>query len=144
MEPLEIFICWQAGLVALSAYFFTELTKRMINVLLAVKDDNDDQLTVLERIGDELRRDTVFINTLLLPACPLVFGAIAAYALPHPELMLNYMKLHTLPFWKQHVSYGVWGLICGGGSSYFYDRVRQTISAVVASKAAAVTGKEEG
>lgn len=143
MEPLEIFICWQAALVAMSAYFFTELAKRMINVLLAIKD-NDGQLTMLERLGDEMRKDTVFLNAILLPHLALVFGAVAAYALPHPELMIEYMRTHTLPVWKQHVSYGIWGMICGGVSSYFYDRIRQVVSAAVTAKAAAVTGNEEG
>jgi len=140
MEPLVIFLGWQAFLVALVASSFTELTKRMINIILAVKDDNDGRLTMLERIGDEIRRETVFINTILLPALPLVFGAFGAWALPHPEEMIEYMRTHALPVWKQHAAYAVWGAMCGQFSGWLFDRLRTTICAVIAKKA----GTEEG
>lgn len=140
MEPLAIFLGWQALLVALVASAFTELTKRVINILLAVKDDNDGRITMLERIGDEIRRETVFINTILLPALPLVYGAFAAGALPHPEEMIVYMKTHAMPLWKTHAAYAVWGAMCGQFSGWLFDRLRTTISAVIAKK----TGTEEG
>lgn len=140
MDPLAIFFGWQALLVALVASSFTELAKRVINVLLAVKDDNDGRLTTLERIGDELRRETVFINTILLPALPLVFGAFGAWALPHPEEMIEYMRTHALPVWKQHAAYAVWGAMCGLISGWLFDRLHTTIGAVAAKRA----GAEEG
>jgi hypothetical protein len=140
MEQLTIFLGWQALLVALVASAFTELTKRVINILLAVKDDSDGRLTMLERIGDEIRRETVFINTILMPALPLLFGALGAWALPHPEEMIEYMKAHALPSWKMHAAYAVWGAICGLFSGWLFDRLRTTIMAVAAKKA----GNEEG
>ena len=140
MEQLAIFLGWQALLVALVSSAFTELTKRVINVLLAVKNDNDGHLSMLERIGDDLRRETVFINTILLPALPLVFGASAAFALPHPEEMILYMNTHTLPLWKTHAAYAVWGAMCGQFSGWLFDRLRSTVMAVIAKKA----GSEEG
>lgn len=140
MEQLAIFLGWQAFLVALVSSAFTELSKRVINILLAVKNDNDGRLTMLERVGDDLRRETVFINTILMPALPLVFGALGAWVLPHPEEMILYMKTHTMPMWKMHAAYAVWGAMCGQFSGWLFDRLRSTICAVIAKK----TGTEEG
>lgn len=144
MEQLEIFLCWQAGLVAIVASLVTEFVKRTINVLTAQKDDGDGKLSLRERLSNELRTESVFINTLFLPTVPLVAGALLAWALPHPEMMIAYMKTHAMPVWKVDAAYAAWGLFCGAFSSYLFDRVKSVITAVVEKKAATVTGNEEG
>lgn len=130
MDPLSIIYSWQALLVAITASGLTEFVKRAINLLHGLKDDDGD-LTFWERCANEARRDSLVINQLVLPSCPVVFGALVAVALPmHPEVMTAYVKAHHLATWQALSGYAAWGAACGQFSDYIFTKVKALASAV--------------
>jgi hypothetical protein len=76
----------------------------------------------------ERRKDNVWLSQVILPALPPLLGFIIAGTVPmRPDLVVSYVTSQPdIGEWAR-VIYGFWGVVCGMGSSWAYDKVRDII-----------------
>lgn len=129
MDPLSIVYSWQALLIALTASALTQFVKRCVDILIGIQDNNDGTLSLLERAGAELRKDSVVIQGIVMPALPLLFGAVAAIILPvRPEVLMEYAAKYVHDQNQVYLIYAAWGAACGQFCDYVFTKVKTLAS----------------
>jgi hypothetical protein len=112
MGPLEMFIGWQALVVASIASPLTQVVKTVIDLM----------------ITKDRRQGNRVLSRLVMPALPVVFGALAAALLPiRPEVLIEYAAEHIEAGALQFAVYAAWGAACGQFAGTLFDRVREFV-----------------
>lgn len=108
LGPLSIFLCWQSGVLALLIAILTHGVKALIDYKLGGKD---------------ARQERMFFNSLVLPATPILLGAVAGMFIPlWPDVLGDYLKAHALVGWHAKMVLAAYGAVVGQFSSYVWDR----------------------
>lgn len=110
MGPLDVFLGWQALLLAALCYMLCQLGKSILDAAM----------------GAERRKANRVLTRIVLPAVPPVIGALLGLVLPLPESLAAWVAEEPLP-WLALAARGAWGAACGQFSSYLYDRVRDLV-----------------
>jgi len=77
------------------------------------------------KLGSALRRDTLIINRLVLPATPVLVGFLFAAFVPlRPDNLTHYVESHNIVSWQAFCIYGCWGGACGQFADYFVSKVK--------------------
>jgi hypothetical protein len=123
LGPLAILYCWQSCVLAFGVTTGTHGVKALIDFLLG---------------GKEERRKRLFFNSIVLPATPIILGALLAIIIPlWPETLIEYLKAHSLSGWKAKMAYAGYGAAVGQFADYVWCRYSSIIDGVKAKNAAA-------
>jgi hypothetical protein len=106
MGALELFVSWQAIMLAVVTVLVTEGIKR-----------------VLDLVWEERKKSRIFTR-IALPAMHGALGFLAGMLLPfRPESVVEYVTAYDSPAW---LAYGLWGLIVGGvAGDYLYTKLKK-------------------
>jgi len=111
MGPLAMMYGWQALLCAAAAYGLTRLLKTVLD--LSVSKDR--------------RKASRWLNRVVLPATPVLFGAIWAAIVPlRPEALIEYADAHVSGAWV-YLAWAAWGGACGQFSTMLYQKLKDFI-----------------
>lgn len=122
LGPLSVLYCWQGAILALLIVTGTHGVKAVIDYRLGGKDE---------------RKKMLFVQSLILPATPIVLGALLAMILPlWPDLLVEYLKTHAILGWKAKLVYAGYGAAVGQFSDYAWGRYSSIVDGVKAKKAA--------
>jgi hypothetical protein len=114
MGPLELLYGWQALLCAFAANGVTQFVKTVLDLV----------------IGKDERRSIRWLNRLMLPATPIILGAIYAMLVPWlPEPMTEYLAAHNIQGVSELIGRAAWGAACGQFAAFLFDRVKETLRA---------------
>jgi hypothetical protein len=115
MNPIEVLYCWQAILIAGLAAGATQLVKTLYDIRRGQRSVIDTP-TVKDaaKVGRMLRKDTdVIFDRIILPACPIFFGASFAALIPaRPDVIMAYITTHNVGASAVFIYMG-WGAACG-------------------------------
>jgi len=115
MNPIEVLYCWQALLIAGLAAAMTQVVKTLYDIRRG-KRSVIETPTVKEavKVGKMLRKDNdTIIDRVVLPACPIVFGACLAAIIPaRPDVIMAYITTHHVGTSAIFIYMG-WGAACG-------------------------------
>lgn len=131
MGPLDSLFCWQALLIALMASGTTQLTKSIIDVVWGLNHETPTPtMADALKLGGALRRNTLIINRLVLPATPILAGFLFAAIVPmRPENLSHYVESHSVAAWQAFFIYGSWGAACGQFADYGVSKVKDFLGA---------------
>lgn len=114
MEPLTIFIGWEAAIIIVV----------VVNLTSAFKDILDWS------VGGREVRDSKPVLRFLLKLLPPILGGIVATVLPvRPSMLIEYVKDYELDIWGIRAVYGGWGMVLGTFASAAYGRIRGFLQA---------------
>jgi hypothetical protein len=118
-------LLWQSIVLSFVVYGFTALILVLVDIQLA---GAKGKASVVRKLGMERRKDNVWLSQVILPALPPLLGFIIAGTVPmRPDLVVSYVTSQPdIGEWAR-VIYGFWGVVCGMGSSWAYDKVRDII-----------------
>jgi len=115
VNPIEVLYCWQALLIAGLAAGTTQLVKTLYDIRRGTKSIIETP-TVKDavKVGKMLRKDNdAIINRVVLPACPIFFGACYAMLIPaRPDVIMAYIAAHHIGA-SAYFIYAGWGAACG-------------------------------
>lgn len=118
LGPLEVLYCWQSALLAVGVATTTQGVKNALDVFVG---------------GKQVRKKKLIITKLILPATPVLLGALGAVFIPlHPEALTAYMAARELTGLKASIALAAYGGAVGQFSDYLYAR----LSGLAALKAA--------
>lgn len=116
LGPLGVLYSWQSCVVAFLITTFTHGIKALIDYKMG---------------GKESRQESLFLNSILLPATPILLGALIGSVLPlRPEALMNYMIEHNIQGWSAHLVFAGYGMAVGQFSTYVWDRYSSLITGV--------------
>lgn len=112
-NPLEIFYCWQALLLALVVYMLTQLVKTTLPFIVNVKSI----------------KAKAIIKRVVMPAVPPLLGFICGALIPlHPEVLNAYVHESINGNWIQNaLIFGGWGAAVGQFADYVYSKISKLI-----------------
>jgi hypothetical protein len=126
LGPLAILYCWQGCVLALAVITGTHGVKAVIDYKLG---------------GKEERQKRLFFNSLVLPATPILLGALLAVVIPlWPEMLIEYLKTHAIEGWKAKAAYAGYGAAVGQFADYVWCRYSSVLDGVRAKKEAQLPG----
>lgn len=107
-NPIEIFYCWQALVVALMVYMLTQLVKVALPLIITPKTEKGK--TILKRV--------------VMPSIPPLLGFLGSALLPlHPEVLIAYVSANIHNWAEEALIYGAWGAAVGQFADYIYSKV---------------------
>lgn len=107
-NPIEIFYCWQALVVALMVYMLTQLVKVALPLIVTPKTEKGK--TILKRV--------------VMPSIPPLLGFLGSALLPlHPEVLMAYVSTNIHNWAEGALIYGAWGAAVGQFADYIYSKV---------------------
>lgn len=109
MGPLDVFLGWEALLLA-------ALTSMAMQLLKTVLDT---------AVGVERRRASRVLTRIVLPGLPPVIGAVLALALPVPESVGAYVA--DLPLALALLTRAAWGAAAGQFADYLYSKLKALV-----------------
>lgn len=113
LGPLSIFICWQSLAMALVITLMTHGVKRAVDVILG---------------GAEVRKNKAWIQQLLLPATPIIFGVVLAIVVPlRPEALDTYITEKAFKGPHLFGVLAVYGACLGQFADYIWSRISATV-----------------
>jgi len=105
LGPLEILYSWQSVLLAIMITTLTHGVKALIDVKFG---------------GTAARRRSKSMGKLVLPAIPLVLGAVLGILIPlRPDVLMAYIAQHNVNSWAIGACYGI---AVGQFADYIYQR----------------------
>lgn len=110
MGPLDVFLGWQALLLAALAYMLVQLLKTILDTT----------------IGAERRKASRVLTRIVLPAVPPVVGALLALVLPLPESLAAWVKEEPR-VWVALAARAAWGAAAGQFSDYLYSKIKALV-----------------
>lgn len=134
-NPVEILYSWQAVLVALMTAGLTQLIKTLLDIYGGLKAaEETPTVRDMAKVGKEVRKRNLLLNRVILPAIPLVIGALIGAFVPlRPEVIIEYVEAHVQGLW-QGIVYGAWGAACGLFADYLVTKIRDLYQGAVASR----------
>jgi len=130
LGPLEVLYCWQSCLLAVGVASSTHGVKALLDVLVG---------------GKAARKKRIVINRLVLPATPIVLGAVGAVVVPlHPEALIAYASLHGLVGVKLMLVNAGYGAAVGQFADYMWHRISGIQADVTQKKAETAAHKAAG
>ena len=130
LGPLEVLYCWQSVLLAIGVATATHGVKRLFDVFAG---------------GKEARKKKIIINRLILPATPILLGAIGAAVVPIlPEALIAYSTLHGLVGFKLVLVNAGYGAAVGQFADYVWHRFSGIQADVSQKKAESAAAKAAG
>jgi hypothetical protein len=107
---LEILFTWQTLFLAAIIAVCTTGLKTLIDMVAG---------------GTVKRKKNAFLTRFLLPAIPLILGAVAGAFIPiQPETLLSYASERHVPVWAVGAP---WGFIVGIFADYLYSKILKRI-----------------
>lgn len=110
MGPLDVFLGWQALLLAALCYMLCQLLKSILDAA----------------VGAERRKANRVLTRIVLPAVPPVIGALLGLVLPLPDSLAAWVAEEPLP-WLALAARGAWGAAAGQFSDYLYSKVKALV-----------------
>lgn len=106
LGPLELIVSWQAVALAIAIAAITSVLKRLVDYVAG---------------GPEKRKANYGLTRVLLPAIPLLVGALLAEFVPLlPDQLVAYIA--ALPPEKNHAVRAVYGVVLGAFADYLWSR----------------------
>jgi len=132
MNPLDILYCWQAVLVACAATGMTQLIKVSLDVLLGHVDPAPTPtLKDMTAVGKDVRKSNLFLNRVVFPTLPIVFGMACAAIIPaRPDTITTFVTTKAIVGWQATLIYASWGAACGQFSDYIFSKVKGVMEAM--------------
>lgn len=126
MGPLDVFLGWEAILLATLVYMATQLGKTIVDMAFAerakaVASAPNAPLS----LGRERRRQSRVLTRVVLPALPPLLGAALALVLPLPDSLAAWVGSQEL--WLALVARGAWGAACGQFADYLYSKLKALV-----------------
>lgn len=122
LGPLSILYCWQSCLLAVGVSSVTHGVKRILDVLVG---------------GKEARQKKLIVNRIVLPATPILLGALGAMVVPiHPDALTAYITARGLSTFESLLCLAAYGGAVGQFADYFWHRISGITGDVAAKKAA--------
>ena len=116
-SPLQLVYCVPAVLLALAIVALTETTKRIVDVAYG-KDEE----------GVPQRKKVPWLNRIVFPSIPVVFGIILAALIPlRPSVLVEAVEANDSGWWGNAASFGLWGAAVGQFADYIYSKVKSAI-----------------
>lgn len=107
-NPIEIFYCWQALVVALMVYMLTQLVKTILPIVYNPKTEKGK--TLLKRA--------------IMPSIPPILGFLGSALLPlHPEVLNAYVDANVHVWVEKALIFGAWGAAVGQFADYIYSKI---------------------
>lgn len=107
--PLEVLLCWQTIVFAFVVVAATHGVKAVIDAIRESKAPGTPRGIILQRV--------------VLPAVPLVVGALLAPVLPmYPDVLHDYIATHAFTGFNKVAVLAAYGLCVGQFSAYLWDR----------------------
>lgn len=127
MGPLEVAYSIPAVILAAMVVGLTQLTKTLLDLWFGIRTPNLVPGTALAA-GKADRQDRVFLNRLILPAIPVLWGVLLAVAIPfRPEAVTEFVTAQVPQKWATYVIFGMWGATVGQFADYIYTRLKELI-----------------
>jgi hypothetical protein len=106
--PLSVLYCWQSVLLAIGVSALSHGFKALLDVAVG---------------GQERRRRHLILHRLVLPATPIILGAVGAVVVPlHPEALIAYVQLHALTGVQAALVHAGYGAAVGQFADYVWHR----------------------
>jgi hypothetical protein len=122
LGPLAVLYCWQSAILAIGITTGTHGVKALIDFKLG---------------GKAARRTSLFFNSLVLPATPIVLGAFGAMLIPiWPEALTEYLKAQSIQGWHAKLALACYGGAVGQFADYVWHRYSSVLDGVKARSAA--------
>lgn len=107
---IEVLFTWQALMLAVIVTGCTYGVKALLDVVAG---------------GTEKRKKNVFLTRLLLPAVPVVLGALGGAFIPiQPQVLIDYATERGVDLWAVGAP---WGFVIGIFSDYLYSKIFKRI-----------------
>ncbi len=108
LGPISVLYCWQSLLLAFGVSATTNYVKQAIDWKLGGKD---------------ARANKIFVNRVILPALPLILGALGGLFVPiHPDALTLYLTEHAVTGTKYYIALAAYGGAVGQFSDYVWHR----------------------
>lgn len=125
-SPLTLFYSWQALALAAVVSGLMQSVKAGIETHLERRSGTGAS-------GRDLRQGNARLNDVVLPAAPLVLGAVVAAVVPvRPEALVEYASHQG---GRAFLVYALWGAVVGQFSDYLYQRFKKFLPATPGSRA---------
>jgi hypothetical protein len=114
MGPIEMFVGWQALIVAAVASALAQAVKTVLDLAMT----------------PERRKGSRWLNRVALPMVPVVVAALMAALVPvRPDTVLAYVTEHAIVGWQRTLVFAVWGVPCGMLADYLYTKLKDLVRA---------------
>ena len=120
LGPLNVLICWQSILLAIVTALISHAIKTVIDISIGYKAGTTDESKA--KTGRAIRKDNPYLTRLVIPAIPLIVGAILSIIIPmKPDFLVKYTTgvKHS---WSIIICYGA---MCGVMADYFYQHFKK-------------------
>lgn len=115
LGPLAVFYGWQSVVLAILVSMLTAGVKRGLDAAMG---------------GAEKRKASLPVSQLLLPATPIIIGALVAVLVPvHPEVLTDYVAAKAFTGFKAYAVLAAYGACVGQFSDYLWSRYSGFIGA---------------
>lgn len=109
LGPISAIICWQSIILAMVVVTLTHGVKKALDSAMG---------------GAEAREKVKFVDNLVLPAIPIVLGAVLAMVLPlTPDLIAAWVVDHALSKLNRLLVLASFGVVVGQFSDYAFHRI---------------------
>ena len=126
MNPLDLLYSWHGILIACAVIGITQFVKTVFDIVWGKVDDTPTPTMIdAKKVGEVRRKRNIIINRIILPATPIVAGAILSILIPvHPEILITYINEHVSQGWQHYTIYAGWGAAVGQFSDYTFSKVK--------------------
>lgn len=128
MGPIDVFVGWQAVLVAVLVSMTMQLLKTVIDLAHSPATELQGAgpyRSAKLSAGREKRRESRFKTRILMPALPPLLGAVFGLLLPLPESLAAYTA--ASPLWLALIARAAWGAAAGQFSDYLYSKLKALV-----------------
>lgn len=118
LGPLSVLYCWQSCVLAFLITTGTHGIKAFIDYRVG---------------GKETRQQSLLINSIILPATPIVLGGLLGGLIPlWPEILTEYLKAHAVEGWHAKLAFAAYGAAVGQFADYVWNRYSSVVDGVKA------------